>query len=57
VEDDSRDDYVYRAGGDIFINTIHRSDEAFMVYLGIDCNGEKKSLRFWQRATENAEES
>lgn len=39
----------------IFIDTIHRSEEAFMVCLGIDCKGEKKSLGFWQGATENAE--
>lgn len=39
----------------IFIDTIHRSGEAFMVCLGIDCKGEKKSLGFWQGATENGE--
>ena len=39
----------------IFIDTIHRSGEAFMVCLGIDCKGEKESLGFWEGATENAE--
>ena len=39
----------------IFIDTIHRYGEAFMVCLGIDCKGEKQSLGFWQGATENAE--
>jgi transposase-like protein len=39
----------------IFIDTIHRGGEAFMVCLGIDCKGEKKPLGFWQGATENAE--
>ncbi len=39
----------------IFIDTIHRCEEAFMVCLGIDCNGEKKVLGFWQGATENSE--
>jgi hypothetical protein len=37
----------------IFIDTIHRSGEAFMVCLGIDVEGEKKVLGFWQGATEN----
>lgn len=39
----------------IFIDTVHRGDEAFMVCLGIDCEGQKKALGFWQGATENAE--
>jgi transposase-like protein len=39
----------------IFTDTIHRCGDAFMVCLGIDCDGEKKALGFWQGATENAE--
>lgn len=39
----------------IFIDTVHRGEEAFMVCLGIDCDGQKKALGFWQGATENAE--
>lgn len=39
----------------IFIDTVHRGDEAFMVCLGIDLEGQKKALGFWQGATENAE--
>lgn len=37
----------------IFIDTIHRGGEAFMICLGIDVEGEKKVLGFWQGATEN----
>ena len=39
----------------IFIDTVHRGEEAFMVCLGIDCEGQKEVLGFWQGATENAE--
>ncbi|MFQ5456739.1 MAG: transposase, partial [Nitrospirota bacterium] len=39
----------------IFIDTVHRGGEAFMVCLGIDCEGQKKTLGFWQEAAENAE--
>jgi len=37
----------------IFIDTIHRGGEAFMVSLGIDIEGSKHVLGFWQGATEN----
>lgn len=37
----------------IFLDTIHRGGEAFIVALGIDKSGEKRSLGFWQGATEN----
>ena len=39
----------------IFIDTIHRGGEAFMVGLGIDLEGKKRVLGFWQGATENHE--
>lgn len=39
----------------IFIDTIHRGGEAFMVSLGIDVDGRKKVLGFWEGATENHE--
>ncbi|HET6461534.1 MAG TPA: transposase [Syntrophales bacterium] len=39
----------------IFIDTIHRGGEAFMVSLGIDEGGHKHALGFWQGATENHE--
>lgn len=37
----------------IFIDTIHRGGEAFLVALGIDMVGEKKALGFWQGNSEN----
>jgi putative transposase len=37
----------------IFIDTVHRGGEAFVVALGIDMKGEKRALGFWQGATEN----
>jgi len=37
----------------IFLDTIHRSGEAFLVALGIDTAGEKKVLGFWQGNFEN----
>lgn len=37
----------------IFIDTINRGGEAFMVSLGIDKEGIKRVLGFWQGATEN----
>lgn len=37
----------------IFLDTIHRGGEAFIVGLGIDLSGEKRVLGFWQGATEN----
>ena len=39
----------------VFIDTIHRAGEAFMVALGIDTEGYKHVLGFWQGATENHE--
>jgi transposase-like protein len=39
----------------LFIDTIHRGGEAFMVGLGIDLEGQKHVLGFWQGATENHE--
>lgn len=37
----------------VFIDTINRGGEAFMVCLGIDVKGVKRVLGFWQGATEN----
>jgi transposase-like protein len=39
----------------VFIDTIHRAGEAFMVALGLDTDGFKQVLGFWQGATENHE--
>lgn len=39
----------------IFLDTIHRGGEAFIIALGIDSEGEKMPLGFWQGATENHE--
>ena len=39
----------------VFIDTVHRGKEAFMVGLGIDKDGRKHALGFWQGATENHE--
>jgi len=39
----------------VFIDTVHRGNEAFMVALGIDTEGHKHALGFWQGATENHE--
>jgi len=39
----------------IFIDTIHRAGKAFMVALGIDVEGQKRVLGFWEGATENNE--
>ena len=39
----------------IFLDTIHRGGEAFIVALAIDLAGNKLSLGFWQGATENSE--
>jgi transposase-like protein len=39
----------------IFLDTIHRGGEAFLVGLGIDLEGKKWVLGFWQGATENHE--
>lgn len=39
----------------VFIDTIHRAGEAFLVALGIDTEGYKRVLGFWEGATENHE--
>jgi len=38
-----------------FLDTVHRGGEAFVVCLGIDVEGIKHILGFWQGATENHE--
>ena len=38
-----------------FIDTIHRGREAFLIALGIDIEGHKHVLGFWEGATENHE--
>jgi len=39
----------------VFIDTIHRGGEAFIVALAIDLAGNKMALGFWQGATENSD--
>ncbi|WP_028893218.1 IS256 family transposase [Syntrophorhabdus aromaticivorans] len=39
----------------VFIDTIHRAGDAYMVSLGLDREGVKHVLGFWQGATENHE--
>lgn len=39
----------------IFLDTIHRGQEAFLVALGINLSGEKMALGFWQGSSENHE--
>ena len=39
----------------VFIDTLHRGGEAFVVALGIDIGGYKHVLGFWEGATENHE--
>lgn len=39
----------------VFIDTIHRGDAAFIIALGIDLQGKKRVLGFWEGATENKE--
>lgn len=39
----------------LFIDTIHRGGEAFLVALGVALSGEKKALGFWQGNSENHE--
>lgn len=38
----------------IFLDTIHRGGEAFLVALGVDVEGQKMALGFWQGSSENA---
>ena len=37
----------------VFLDTVHRGGEAFVVALGVDIHGSKRGLGFWQGATEN----
>jgi putative transposase len=39
----------------VFLDTVHRGGVAFVVALGLDINGQKRVLGFWEGATENAE--
>lgn len=39
----------------ILLDTIHRGGSAFIVALGVDVEGEKHPLGFWEGATENSE--
>jgi putative transposase len=39
----------------LFLDTIHRGGDAFIVALGLDRKGHKHALGFWQGATENHE--
>lgn len=39
----------------VLLDTIHRGGSAFIVALGVDVEGEKHPLGFWEGATENAE--
>ena len=39
----------------LFLDTIHRRGEAFLVALGVDLSGEKMALGFWQGSSENHE--
>jgi transposase-like protein len=39
----------------VYIDTVHRGSEAFIVALSVDLQGNKLALGFWQGATENSE--
>lgn len=39
----------------VFLDTVHRGGQAFIVALGIDGEGSKSPLGFWEGATENHE--
>lgn len=39
----------------LFLDTVHRGGVAFVVALGLDIQGQKLVLGFWEGATENAE--
>lgn len=39
----------------VFLDTVHRGGSAFIVALGIDLDGEKQALGFWEGATENTD--
>lgn len=44
-------------GFGVFLDTIHRGGEAFIVAIRIDTLGEKRALGFWEGATETHEVS
>lgn len=39
----------------LFLDTVHRGGVAFVVALGLDIHGDKRTLGFWEGATENHE--
>jgi transposase-like protein len=39
----------------VFLDTVHRGGVAFVVALGLDMEGQKRAMGFWEGATENAE--
>jgi len=39
----------------VFLETVHRGEEAFVVGLGVNVAGQKMALGFWQGVTENHE--
>jgi len=39
----------------IFLDTIHRGGQAFLVALGLDLDGKKMPLGFWEGSSENSE--
>lgn len=39
----------------VYLDTVHRGGEAFIVALGVDLQGNKLALGFWQGATENSD--
>jgi putative transposase len=39
----------------VFLDTIHRGGEAFLVALGMDVSGQKMALGFWHGSSENHE--
>lgn len=50
LQDRRLDDFELFA---VFLDTVHRGGEAFVVALGVDIHGTKRGLGFWQGATEN----
>ena len=39
----------------LFLDTVHRGGEAFLVALGVNLSGKKMALGFWQGSSENHE--
>jgi len=39
----------------VFLDTIHRGGEAFLVVLGVDVSSQKMALGFWEGSSENHE--